>query len=115
MKIEVHSSTLDSRTSQIMRVDGHVFLYLKDLDENPKEAIIGQGIPDCELICALLAKAYDAGVAGEEFNVEYSDSDDGWDDEDIEGEYYEDDDDDCEWDDECVDDEYVENDDEKGR
>ena len=61
----------ERQTSLSIEIDGKTVFGINELYECPEDATFGRDLSDCNRIPELLRKAYEAGKAGDNFEIEY--------------------------------------------
>jgi len=61
---------------ETMFIDGKERLHVQALCDCPEDAIIGRNLVSCSQVSRYMREAYEAGKAGQEFNVTFSVADD---------------------------------------
>lgn len=61
----------ERQTSLSIEIDGETVFGINELCDCPEDATFGRDLSDCNNIPELLRRAYEAGKAGEFFEIEY--------------------------------------------
>ena len=65
----------ERQTSLYIEIDGKRVFRIYELCDCPDDATFGRDLSDCNNIPELLRRAYEAGKAGDSFEIEYAQED----------------------------------------